>query len=101
MCRSRPSSPGGVSGPVTGVLSFELDSLVRLDGLEATGTHKVDPKAIREAYLEEVRDHNALLARQARALSVDFQTIRTDQPLDAVLSGYLTRRNARARGGRR
>ncbi len=82
-------------------LSFELDQLVRMKGLEATGTHKIDPKAIRDAYLEEMRAHNAHLAKQARALSVDYVTLRTDKPLDAVLAGYLTRRNARSRGGAR
>lgn len=82
-------------------LTFDLDSLLKLEGLEDTGIHKIDPKAIREAYLEEIQGHNALLARQARALSVDFLTVRTDEPLDAVLSSYLARRSARARGGRR
>jgi len=82
-------------------LSFELDSLVRLRGLEATGTHKIDPKAIREAYLEEIRAHNKALAKQATALSVDYVPMRTDQPLDAVLAAYLTRRSARTRGGAR
>ncbi|MCP3918691.1 MAG: DUF58 domain-containing protein [bacterium] len=81
-------------------LSFDLDALVRLEGLEGTGDHKIDPKAIREAYLEEIREHNRTLARQARALSVDFVRISTDEPLDAALSAYLAKRTARARGGR-
>lgn len=82
-------------------LSFDLDGLVRLRGLEGSGTHKVDPKAIREAYLEEIEAHNKALARQARSLSVDFVPMRTDHPLDAVLASYLTHRNARTRGGAR
>ena len=64
------------------------------------GQIKIDPKAIREAYREEMEAHNKMLARQARGLSVDFVQIRTDQPLDAVLSTYLSRRSSRARGGR-
>lgn len=82
-------------------LSFELDSLVRLRGLEGTGSHKVDPKAIREAYLEEIQSHNKALARQATSLSVDYVPMRTDQPLDAALAAYLSRRSARTRGGAR
>ncbi len=82
-------------------LSFELDSLVRLEGLEGSGTHKVDPKAIREAYLEEIRAHNRALARQATSLSIDYVLLRTDEPLDALLAAYLARRSARSRGGAR
>ena len=82
-------------------LTFDLDALVRLRGLEDTGTHKIDPKAIRDAYLEEIQEHNHALARQAQALSVDFVPMRTDQPLDAVLASYLAHRSARARGGPR
>ena len=81
--------------------SFELHALLKLEGLEETGSHKIDPKAIREAYLQEIESHNQALARGARALSVDLIQTTTDRPLDAVLSTYLTRRSARARGGGR
>ena len=81
--------------------SFEFDSLLKLEGLEATGTHKIDPKAIREAYLEELQAHTRQLARGARSMSVDFVSCSTREPLDAVLSAYLNKRTARARGGSR
>jgi len=81
--------------------SFELNALLKLEGLEGAGSVKIDPKAIREAYLEELEAHNQELARGARALSVDLISTTTDKPLDAVLSAYLTRRSARARGGGR
>ncbi|MEM1452683.1 MAG: DUF58 domain-containing protein [Planctomycetota bacterium] len=79
--------------------SFDLDALVKLQGLEGLGDLKIDPKAIREAYLEEVQAHSKELARQARALSVDFVHVVTNEPLDAVLSAYLARRLSRARAG--
>jgi len=81
--------------------SFELDALLKLEGLEGAGSVKIDPKAIREAYLEELEVHNRELAKGARALSIDLIQTTTDKPLDAVLSTYLTRRSARARGGGR
>ena len=59
----------------------------------------MDPKALRDAYLEEIEGHSKELAQKARALSIDFQRVSTDEPLDAVLSAYLARRFARARGG--
>jgi uncharacterized protein (DUF58 family) len=81
-------------------LDFDFTGFLRLDGMEGGGRVKVDPKAIRNAYREEVTRHNEELARQARALSLDFLQVRTDQPLDAVLSTYLARRIARSRGGK-
>jgi len=82
-------------------VSFDLNSLVKLEGLEGTGVHKIDPRAIRTAYLEEMEKHTKELARQASALSIDFVPILTSTGLDAALSTYLARRMARARGGRR
>ena len=82
-------------------LDFDYEKSLRLEGLEGGGRLKVDPVAIRTAYREEIETHNAELARQARGLSFDFQTVTTDTPLDVVLSGYLAGRTSRARGGRR
>jgi uncharacterized protein (DUF58 family) len=82
-------------------LSFDLRQLLRLDGLEGSGTQKIDPKAIRSAYLEEMELHNRALAVHARTLSVDYVVLQTDRGLDVALSAYLARRKARARGGRR
>ena len=81
-------------------VTFDFDRLVKLEGLEGLGNKRIDPKALREAYIAEIEAHNQELARAARALSVDFVSVRTDEPLDAVISAYLARRTARARGGR-
>lgn len=82
-------------------LSFDLHQLVRLDGLESTGAQKIDPKAIRQAYIEEIETHNRELARQARSMSVDYVRMNTAQPLEAVLSTYLGHRTARLHEGGR
>ena len=81
--------------------SFDIKRLVRLDGLEGAGVLKVDPKAIRQAYREEIEAHNKLLARHARALSIDYVKLSTGADLGAALSTYLAHRTARARGGGR
>jgi len=80
-------------------LTFDVKGFVRLQGLENSGELKIDPRAIREAYREEIAAHNRELARQARALSVDFVEVVTDEPLDAVLRAYLNKRASRARRG--
>lgn len=82
-------------------VSFDFQSLLKLEGLEATGVHKIDPRAIREAYLEEIEKHQKLLAREASLLSIDLVQMTTSHGLDAALSTYLAHRMARARGGRR
>lgn len=76
---------------------FGFESMLKLTGLEAAGIQKVDPKSIRQAYLEELERHNQALAHKARALSIDLVSIETSQALDAVLSTYLSHRRARAR----
>jgi uncharacterized protein (DUF58 family) len=78
-------------------LEFDYERLLRLDGLEGAGRIKVDPKAIRQAYKEEVQAHQEELKRRARALSIDFVRMVITEPLDAALSTYLVHRAARAR----
>ena len=82
-------------------LDFEFHNLTRFVGLESTGVHKIDPKAIRDAYLAEIEAHNHKLARQAQALSIDCLQVSTTENLETVLSTYLAHRTARARGGTR
>jgi uncharacterized protein (DUF58 family) len=78
--------------------SFDIGHLVRFDGLEASGQIKLDPRAVRQAYLDEFERHHRELARQARLLSVDCVRLDTGQPLDAALATYLAHRRARSRG---
>ncbi len=82
-------------------LAFDFQGLLRLDGLEGLGVQKIDARAVREAYREEIEKHQRELTRQASLLSIDVVTVSTAESLDAVLSTYLARRSARARGGRR
>jgi uncharacterized protein (DUF58 family) len=79
-------------------LDFAFDGQLRLEDLESDARVKVDAKALREAYCEEVARHVQTLADKSRALGVDFVSLRTDQPLDVALSTYLSRRMARGRG---
>ena len=83
--------------------SFDFDRLLRLDGLEGAGVHKVDPQA-RSARPTSRRSSSTTseLARAgARAVASTSCRSSTATPLDAALSTYLAHRMARARGGRR
>ena len=79
--------------------TFAFERLLRLDGLEEAGRRKVDPRALREAYLEEFNAHNERLARHARSLDIDYVLLDTSQPVDQVLSTYLAHRSAKVKTG--
>lgn len=73
-------------------LDFEYAGTTRFEGLEESGDLTCDPKSLREGYqaamnsfLDEVR------LRCARNM-IDYQTIRTSEPLDAVLRHYMNHR---------
>jgi acetyl-CoA acetyltransferase len=70
-----------------------------LDGLEDAGRRKVDPRALREAYIEEFNAHNEGLARHARSLDIDYVLLDTSQPVDQAIATYLARRSARVKTG--
>jgi uncharacterized protein (DUF58 family) len=82
-------------------ISFDISYLVRLDGLEGAGVHKVDPKSLRAAYIEEFEAHQRQIVSGTRHLGLDYVRLSTAQDLGAALSTYLARRRARKRGGRR
>jgi uncharacterized protein (DUF58 family) len=81
-------------------VTLSIGHLVRFDGLEASGVLKVDPKAIRAAYLEEVAKHNRELAKHASSMGIDYVPLVTGTSVEAALTTYLAHRQARA-GGRR
>jgi len=81
--------------------TFDIDHLVRLDGLEAAGVQKVDPRSLRAAYVAEFQAHQRELATRSRQLGLDCIQLSTAQDLGAALSTYLAHRKARSRGGRR
>lgn len=82
-------------------LDFDYAGNLRLEDLEGPGRVQVDPKAIAQAYKEELEKHQNILRRGAAASGVDFLTLVTSSPVDVVLSAYLARRMARARDGGR
>ncbi len=74
---------------------FEQPTLFR--GLEQLPEVVADPRALRRAYLEEFERYLSQVAQQCRAAGVDYQQVRTDTPLDVVLSSYLTERSRQVR----
>jgi len=73
-------------------LEFPFEDSTRFLGLEGEGELEVDPRAIRDSYLEEM---NGLLERSKHACrdaDVEYELVRTDAPLDRLLLRFLARR---------
>lgn len=73
-------------------LDFNYAGTTRFEGLEAMGDLVCDPRALREGYLEAVRKFHDEVRRHCAKNTIDFQTIRTSDHLDAVLAYYLNHR---------
>ena len=73
-------------------LDFEYNGTTRFEGLEEMGDLICDPRALREGYLQAVREFTDEIRRFCAVHVIDYQTIRTSEHLDAALSHYLNHR---------
>ena len=73
-------------------LDFNYSGTTRFEGLEAAGELVCDPRALRDGYLEAVQAFLDELRRHCSKNTIDFQTIRTSDHLDAALAHYLNHR---------
>lgn len=78
-------------------LEFAFRDEVPFEGLEGEGRLRLDPRALREAYLEQMRLHNEQLQRMLRGLGFDYQLVVTHDWLGPPLAAFAARRNARLR----
>ena len=79
---------------------FPFQELTRFVGLEGIPPVLTNPRALRAAYLEEVRKFRDEIVRGCRSFDVDYVPVVTDQPLDVVLTAYLAARTGGVRGRR-
>lgn len=70
---------------------------VAFEGLESEALIRVDPRAIRDAYLQAITAHNAEIERTLRSLGYDYQQVRTHDFLGPALASFVARRNAHIR----
>lgn len=79
-------------------MEFSFREPIRFRGLEGFPTQLADPRSLRPAYLREFGRFLAQLRAACRGLSIDYLLVRTDWPLDRVLTQYLLTRAERGRG---
>lgn len=78
-------------------LDFPFHDPTLFKGLEHLPDVHVDPAALRRAYLHEFEAFLKSVRAGCRAQQIDYQLMRTDQPLDWALSTYLAARAERVR----
>lgn len=75
-------------------LEFDFDQPAPFEGLENEGRVKLDPRAIRDAYLELIREHVAKVEKVFRGAGYDYQLLTTHDWLGPPMAAFVARRNA-------
>lgn len=74
---------------------FDLRDEAPFLGLEGEPEIKIDPRAIREAYVEAIERHLDAIEKAARSFGFDYMTVSTHDWLGPPLSAFLALRNAK------
>ncbi len=78
-------------------LDFSFSGPVRFEGLELSEHLSCNPRALREGYLQALEAYLEEVRHGCAKLAVDYQLVRTSQPLDAALAAFLTYRQTTQR----
>jgi uncharacterized protein (DUF58 family) len=76
-------------------LTFPFDDPTLFLDMEGEGRIEVNPREIKESYLEEFGAFLASVKASCAEADVDYERVRTDEKLDDVLLRYLARRGRR------
>jgi uncharacterized protein (DUF58 family) len=76
-------------------LDFPFQQVTLFKGLESEGNIVTEPRSLRAAYQQEVQSFLKRLRTGCRAQQIDYLTVRTDQPLDTVLTAFFASRKKR------
>jgi uncharacterized protein (DUF58 family) len=78
-------------------VDFPFSHPTLFKGLEQLPEVMADPRSLRRAYLDEFHKFRQTVETLCHGCQIDYQVLRTDQPLDLALSSYLGSRMARVR----
>jgi hypothetical protein len=78
-------------------LDFPFSGPTRFEGLELPEALNCNPRALREGYLEALREFLDYIRHKCASHTIDYALIRTREPLDAALAKFLTSRLAMQR----
>jgi len=74
-------------------VSFPFSGTTRFEGMEELPNLLCDPRALRDGYLEALEEYLIEVRRGCTRLGIDYQFVKTNEYLDAVLSKFLNRRS--------
>ncbi len=72
--------------------TFDFQDMAPFDGMEGEGRVRVDPRAIRGAYLEAFRAHIDRVHKIARGFGFDYQLVSTHEWLGPTLAAFIAKR---------
>jgi uncharacterized protein (DUF58 family) len=75
-------------------IEFPFEDVTLFKGLEEAGELLTEPRALRDAYLEQLASHTEALKKMCRGMNNDFVRINSGQSLEVTLSGFLAGRSA-------
>ncbi len=75
-------------------IEFPFEDVTLFKGLEAAGQLLTEPRALRDGYLEQLREFTDELKKMCRGMRIDFTRMNSGEPLDVTLSGFLATRAA-------
>lgn len=75
-------------------MRFDFNQPAPFEGLEDEGRLRIDPRALREAYLDTLAKHNDAVAKAAIGFGFDYLRMDTHESVGPAISYLLARRNA-------
>jgi uncharacterized protein (DUF58 family) len=75
-------------------MRFAFSQAAPFEGMEGEGALQVEPRALREAYLEAIDEHCDAIGKAARSVGFDHQLLDTHLPIGPALAYLLARRDA-------
>ncbi len=75
-------------------IEFPFEDVTLFKGLEQSGELLTEPRALREGYLEQLRQFTDELKKMCRGMHVDFTRMNSGEALDVSLSNFLAARSA-------
>lgn len=75
-------------------IEFPFEEVTKFRGLEDAGELLTEPRALRDGYLEQLRQFTDNLKRICRGMRIDFQRFSSGDTLDVALSRFLATRAA-------
>jgi uncharacterized protein (DUF58 family) len=78
-------------------IEFPFERMTMFEGMEQLPELLCDPKSLRDAYLTEVNSFAEEIRKGCLSQRIDYVRIDTKNPLDIVLTSYLSARTARSK----